>query len=281
MPDQTTLDQTTAEEEKKEATKGGIPVLRTLKTDTADYIKEKKVSLVDIAAETAKRGGLKYGEEKSKAIFVKIIAIAAVIAIVAGAGLAGFFLFKKEQKKQQPVAVLIKPIIVADDQIEANVDQGQIKAAIQSQIKPNHLLNILIAKKTGEFFSGLGINPPAGFFDSLDDRFMLAKFYLTKDWPILILKIKSYDSAFAGMIKWEEGILEDLNGLFSLENIDYGKGFEDKEIQNKDTRVLKDKNGNLVLIYSFINQKYLVITTGEEPLIEIFRRFSSPQYLNE
>lgn len=281
MPDQTTLDQTITEEEKKEATKGGIPVLRTLKTDTADYIKEKKVSLIDIAAETAKRGGLKYGEEKNKAIFVKIIAIAAVIVIVAGAGLAGFSLFKKEQKKQQPVSALIKPIIVADDQIEANLDQGQIKAAIQSQIKPNHLLNILIAKKTGEFFSGLGINPPAGFLDSLDDRFMLAKFYLTKDWPILIFKIKSYDSSFAGMIKWEGAISEDLSDLFNLENIDYGKSFEDKEIQNKDTRVLKGKNGNLVLIYSFINQKYLIITTGEEPLIETFRRFSSPQYLNE
>jgi len=35
------------------------------------------------------------------------------------------------------------------------------------------------------------------------------------------------------------------------------------------------------LIYSFINRNYLVITQDEEPLKEIFRRFSSSQYLNE
>jgi len=101
---------------------------------------------------------------------------------------------------------------------------------------------------------------------------MLSKFYLSKDWPILILSIRSYESAFAGMLKWEKTMGQDLSAIFNSAN---AGDFQDKEIQNHDTRT------NSVLIYSFINRNYLVIVQNEEPLKEIFRRFSSPQYLNE
>jgi hypothetical protein len=84
------------------------------------------------------------------------------------------------------------------------------------------------------------------------------------------------------MIKWEGNIVNDLKAIFPAPlETKFLMGFEDKEIQNHDTRVLNDRDGNSVLIYSFINQKYLVIAQNEEPIKEIFRRFSLPQYLNE
>jgi hypothetical protein len=268
--------------------KGKIPALRTLKTDTAEFV-QKGVSLVDIAAEEAKRGGLKYEEKTKKFPLRKIILIAVMIVIIVGIGLVGFWFWTKNQQEKQGTQLLAQPILVAEDQIEIVPDAknpqkflNNLQNTLQSQIRPNHLLNVFVALDSREFLKTIGANPPPEFLYSLDSKFMLAKFYLTKDWPILLFKIRDYDSAFAGIIKWERFMAADLQGILLLPNLDnINNFFEDKVIQNHDTRVLNDKNGNSLLLYSFINRNYLVLTTNEEPLKEIFRRFSLPQYLNE
>ena len=50
--------------------------------------------------------------------------------------------------------------------------------------------------------------------------------------------------------------------------------FEDLIIKSKNARVLKDTAGNVVLLYSFLNDKYLLITTNEQIFKEVFGRFS-------
>ena len=50
--------------------------------------------------------------------------------------------------------------------------------------------------------------------------------------------------------------------------------FTDKVIQNKDTRILQ-KDGRIIFLYSFIDEKTLVITTGEKPFEEILKRLHS------
>ncbi len=268
--------------------KSNIPALRTLKTDTAEFVEKGGVSLVDIATEEAKRSGLKYKEKISKVPFKKIILISIGVFVIIGIGFGGYWFFTKNQQEEQSNQLLARPILAADDQIEVFVDLenpqkflNNLQSAIQSQIRPNHLLNIFVPLDSREFLKIIGTNPPLEFPYSLDSKFMLAKFYLTKDWPILVFKIRDYDSAFAGIIKWERYMAADLQGLFLSQNLNNANNFfEDKVVQNHDTRILNDKDGNSILIYSFINRNYLVITTNEEPLKEIFRRFSLPQYLN-
>jgi len=265
-----------------------IPALRTLKTDTAEFVQKGGVSLVDIAAEEAKKRGLRPDEGNGKIPFKKIILIIIGAFVVIGLGLAGSWFFTKNQQEEQATQLLAQPILAADDQIEVSLDLEEpqkflnnLQNAIGSQIRLNHLLNIFVALDSGEFLRMIGANPPQDFLYSLDSKFMLAKFYFAKDWPILVFKIRDYDSAFAGIIKWERFMAMDLQGLFPSPNLNNTNNFfEDKVIQNHDTRILNDKDGNSVLIYSFINRNYLVLTTNEEPLKEIFRRFSLPQYLN-
>lgn len=294
MPDSTDKMTTGPEETEKGVSK--IPALRTLKTDTAEYVKKSGASLVSIAAEgAAASGGLKFREIKKKPAF-KIIILSAVM-VVAGIGLILFFLFGKGKTEEPPQISLIKPILVSDEQVEIAVDFSKgdniekIKKAVEKQTGVNKFLYIALVKQDGEqkrlagtqdFFQLIKADLPLGLIDSLDNKFMLAKFYLSKDWPILLFKIKSYEYAFSGMLEWEKKMSGDLAEVFSLNNISEIQGiFEDKEIQSRDTRLLKDKEGNPVLFYSFINRDYLVITTNEEPLKEIFRRFSLPQYLNQ
>lgn len=53
--------------------------------------------------------------------------------------------------------------------------------------------------------------------------------------------------------------------------------FEDKIIRSKDVRVLKNTAGKIILLYSFLDQKNLVITTNERTFGELLDRFFSSQ----
>jgi len=266
-----------------EQEKSELKGLRTLQTDAQEYMK-KGVSFAEIAAEASKRQDLSSEKETTKISLKKIALISIIIVIIVGVGLGSFWLFNRKEQEKQSVSLGSKSILVSDQQVEAGADLNSIRSALKTSVRLNNLLYISMVVKPEDFFKLIKANPPTELTDSLTDSppaggFMLSKFYLSKDWPILIFKIRSYELAFSGMIKWEKTMSDDLSEIFSPSKP--GFDFQDKEIQSHDTRILYDENGNSVLIYSFINRKYLVIAQNEEPIKEIFRRFSFPQYLNE
>lgn len=54
--------------------------------------------------------------------------------------------------------------------------------------------------------------------------------------------------------------------------------FEDAVIRNKEVRVLKNDEGKIVLLYSFIDPSTIVITTNEYTFIEILTRYASKRF---
>ena len=86
----------------------------------------------------------------------------------------------------------------------------------------------------------------------------------------LLMRVDSYENAFAGMLDWEKNLKEDLLPLFQPEEliatIPNDAVFHDVTIKNKDARALTDAGGKSVLIYSFYNQNLLIITTTESAL---------------
>ncbi len=279
------------EKQKEQKENRGLPVLRTLKTDSSEYIKEKGISIIDIVAAQVKKripSGIEEADEFNKKI-KKILLISVLGLIFVGAGLGGFLIFTKSQKSKQPISVLTKPILVADEEKEIILD-GIWNPAFQTQ--ENKLLYLAVIKQLketkrmatlSEFFGNLKIIPPFDLLDVFENKFMFAIFRSGSDLPVLILNVKSYEKAFAAMIKWEKEMADDIEKIFTTNGVSAvpdSFSFIDKEIQNYDARTLNDTDGNIILLYSFINRKYLVITTGEKALKEIIRRFSLPYYLN-
>lgn len=282
-----------------EESKRKIFGIRTLKTDTAEYVKDKKISLIDVAAAESKKGGLVSETKTEKLNFKKLTLILLATIAVGAIAFGGYWFFIKEESDTRQASFSAKPILVADETVEiiAIADDPRnflaaLRGALETPTRISSFLHVSIVKEleeggkrsitTKEFFNFAGIKAYVGIPDYIGDRFMLSKFYFSKEWPILIFKISSYDHVFPGMFKWESSMAEDFQEIFSIENIGNSKGFfEDREIQNRDTRVLYDTDGNVLLIYSFIGKDYMVITVNEEPIKEIYRRFASPQYLNE
>lgn len=293
------------EEEKKEINKNEkwkIPAFRTFKTDSSKYIQKKDISIIDIAASQARAG--KRFEDKTpppkKYVIPLLILLPATVALLATA----WYLFFKRPQPVIPPGSLPKPIILAEDEKEVVVNPdistdnaSKIKKALHSSVPAGEnklvyipIITVTITEdnlekksliKPKDFFNIFDMIPPTGFYSGIEDRFMLAKFETDQNLPVLILKIKSYDNSFASMIKWENSLVQDFSPLFEINsNSGLDTFFQDKELKNKDVRIVYNEENEPIFLYSFINRNYLIITTSQVSLEEIFRRFRLPQYFN-
>ena len=103
----------------------------------------------------------------------------------------------------------------------------------------------------------------------------------TKDL-FMFLKVKSFSDIFPVMQNWESKMLYDLHGFFGVKlspetNYLFTKSFEDGIVANKNARILRDNNGQIVLMYVFADDNSIVITNSENAVSEIILRLNSSQ----
>lgn len=121
----------------------------------------------------------------------------------------------------------------------------------------------------------LGPNMPASLERSFENRYMLGIYAFETNEPFLILTTKDYPSAYAGMLRWEKDMPDDLGKMFSIPDNTSSTtpAFSDESIRNKDLRILKDQSNKTVLIYSFIDKNTLVITKNESIFNAILAKY--------
>lgn len=123
---------------------------------------------------------------------------------------------------------------------------------------------------TADFFSLLKSKAPSSLVRAFNPLFMFGLVNGNPNHTFILIKLDSYDNAFAGMISWEKNMADDILSLFAsndtVRSIASQTPFGDTTIKNKDARILKDINGQTVLLYSFYNNNMLIITDNEETL---------------
>lgn len=98
----------------------------------------------------------------------------------------------------------------------------------------------------------------------------------------LLVKMRSVADVFEPMRIWEAKMFSDLHGLFKTDiNADTAylltEDFTDGIIQNKNARILYDKNDNIVMMYVYIADDTLIITNSEPAVAEVIARLASGQ----
>ncbi len=254
-----------------------------------EYMKQRDLSLVDIAAETAKRR--RYDEEEETTQSRRFLfLIGGVILLVAGLAVGGY-LFFSGNKAGAPTANLQPPksLVLSEKQKIITLTSerrseliSSAQNALGAPIAITTVLDIPILEKTPEATNFLGasdlfrilqINPPANLIQSLDGSFTLGVFYLKKNSPFLVFGIQNYDLALSGMLSWEKNIANDLGDILLIKNQPKGiPEFHDIIIKNYDSRILYDSSNNPVLIYTFIGKIYLIITVDADTVQELIRR---------
>jgi hypothetical protein len=124
-----------------------------------------------------------------------------------------------------------------------------------------------------EVFTFLNTNLSKKTIRAFDASFMMGSVTATKNnEPFLIIRSYNFDVLFAGLLSWEPTIYSDLSPFFGDAPL-ANTSFKDAVRGNASTRILYDGTGKEVLLYSFINQDTVVITTSGEALAKIITRF--------
>jgi hypothetical protein len=150
--------------------------------------------------------------------------------------------------------------------------------------------DVTIPLKSYDFLPLIAPHAPPDFVRSLKQAYMLGVHVYDGNQPFLILSVYSYEQAYSGMLAWEPYLKSDLAPLFNYLPHNHGttatdatttadsttqfiqSGFVDKIILNHDSRALVDNNGNIYLLWTFIDSNTLIITTNESTLREVISR---------
>lgn len=124
-----------------------------------------------------------------------------------------------------------------------------------------------------EFLKVLGSHAPGSLVRAFNPLFMLGSFResSTSDRAstFLIIKLVSFENAFAGMLLWEKNLSQDIGPLFATIELSREvvpeSVFTDIVDRNKDIRMLS-LGDQPILLYAFFERNFLVITDSIETL---------------
>jgi hypothetical protein len=105
------------------------------------------------------------------------------------------------------------------------------------------------------------------------DKYMLGVYSFDTNEPFIILTTNDFSSSFAGMLKWEHTMTNDVGAWFGLPESTSTPFFIDEEFRNKDLRLLKDEKNKTILLYSFIDKNTLIITKSENVFTALVSKY--------
>lgn len=280
--------------------------IRTYQGDIAAALHKEDASLVSIQiAEKAKQDLLKKNtsvpeteKEDEGGIQIKSIALfLGGLILIGAAGFAGWYSYTTYLKKTAvPIIVIPQnrflPVASTENIDTTSLTKQALVSLIQSEKKNaltgGNLLHIELRKgaledspllNTTEFLLLAEAKPPANLVRAFDPLFMLSVLGGTPESTVILIKIDSYENAFAGMLEWEKSLREDLLPFFTSEagiaSVPPGTAFSDITIKNKDARILVDESGKGALIYTFYNQNLLIITDNEASLRTMLQKLDT------
>ncbi|PIS13577.1 MAG: hypothetical protein COT67_01035 [Candidatus Tagabacteria bacterium CG09_land_8_20_14_0_10_41_14] len=272
------------EQQKKTEEKTDLHALRTFKSDLSETLKEGKMSIADIYL---KQKEIPQNGRKTESQYLKRAALFSFIALaMTAAGVFIFFLIagnngeEPQNVQEAPPAILIneQEIIL---EVSDKTDFGnKFSLLFEKSYNAGNLIYLPV-KTTGgiyltskDFLNLLESNAPGLTTSFITEKIQLSLLNLQRLHPILILEIQKgqYDSAFAGLLRWEKQLPQDLNFILSKgETPPRAVFFEDKLIKNQSVRALK-KEGETIMLYSVFNKKYIIITDDEIAFEEIIKR---------
>ncbi len=132
----------------------------------------------------------------------------------------------------------------------------------------------LAVLSTSEFLSALESKAPGSLVRAFDPLFMFGNYRAS---TFIIIRLSSFENAFAGMLAWEKDLARDIGPLFAtsglLRDIAPESVFIDTIDRNKDIRMLAFED-QVVLLYSFFDNNMLIITDSIETLRTIIDRLT-------
>lgn len=277
----------------------GIKSIHTYTSDMADAIRENEASVIKIAlAEKEKREREKIYKEAEGTKSSKFFLALGGLVLIVGAIFGSYFFFKKgtEAPVTENTIKDIDTLISFDQKVFIDATDARIQTDLYNLIKDelskeSPLLSIKAIILTEDLGNGkrlfpienlisvLGDRAPGSLMRTLDEGYMLGSYNDShgQEHVFLILKVKDYNQAYASMLEWEKTLLEDMFILFRKDlgvegQALFEKSWKDIIINNRDARIIYDKESNELLYYIFPDKNTLIITDNQDTIKEVTLR---------
>ncbi len=334
----------TAEQKKK--SDAMVQSLETFRGDIEKLMRSGDVSAVSIASAQARQNQqdaervseikkVSTTPDRSRAMLLYGTGGALFLCAV---GIVSYVLFRPTTVAVQTPAAA--PFILVDDtaevQIAPNETRGDVIAAL-TDVKAKTALSlglvgriepVAAATTTNTSATPTGAQPlldllapdiPDALLRNIEPTFLLGVHSFDTNQPFLILKIDSYEQAFAGMLAWEPTMHQDLSPLFdytpsphintdtaavvtndasSTDTADNNTNsatpfntavaqppgfmqtiFVDTVVENHDARALKNSAGDVYFLWTFLDRNTLLITTNPYTVREVINRLKNAPVL--
>ncbi len=212
-----------------------------------------------------------------------------VLASALGIGASYYFFVLKDAPQQIAVVYTIPSLITVPDQQPVTLQEHSLLLADMQQLIQNApgALQIYptIENEDGvqpapasDILQKLAFQAPGSFTRSIREIVFGAS---SRTAPFMVLHTATFDTAFAGMLAWEKTMSADLAPLFGepvVETFDPSARtatqvreafFKDTIASNRNVRLLLDEKGDDRIIYTFVDQNTILITTTRESLEEL------------
>lgn len=266
-----------------------VKPLQTYQSDVADAIRAKDESVASISLAEKKRGEDRgYVAPVDRSGSTKIVAgLLGLILLGTGIFIIYITLIKKNEDLKPIVIPKPTTLVSASKEGALNVLGLQTSSLFQEMVREGNALGVsegslgaikLVRENDtritpAEFLALTGWNIPNTLARALTD-FMIGVYGKELGIePFVILKVESFDLAFSGMLSWEKNIANDMAGLFTPTEGTFRDGF----IKNRDVRAVRDSEGNITLLYSFLDPETIVITQSSEAFVAILNQFTTNQ----
>ena len=299
--------ETQYQELEKRLSKSSIERLRTYQGDVATAIQKNNGSVAKIAlAEVKKQQRKEDAREAASPSSPKnlIIIIASMILLLGGTGFISYpyvlkFLSATTAVPAAPSQLdQRKRIILTDNQLLMTIsDSGDLASQLRTMVRSgakgaigtvaeigfSNAAGSVGQAKARDFLSALAPHIPASLLSAVSSDFLFGVRFSEVPQPFLILKTDFYQSAFAGMLEWEQNMLSDIGPVFLMQNLNDAElgalKFRDTVIENRDARIVSDSGGNILFLYAFLDQNTLLMASSQATLHEILTRYQSARLI--
>ncbi len=260
--------------------------IRTFQGDVAEALAKQNESLVSLSRKEHARAE---APTPTKSSSISYLLISLLLLALAGGG--GYYSYNLYQANVTPPKVE-RPagqFITAESEAKLNISNltrdeifAQFNQAL-AEIKPTELRHVVMSlgvgtttkqASIGDILNFISANVPGSLVRSFESAPMLGALGQSH---FFIIKLNSYPNAFSGMLAWEGSMATDLSGFFAnREGLEQTRNnFKDIIWRNKDTRALySNESSTPVLLYSFYNSEYLIVTDQFTTLDTIIERLT-------
>lgn len=290
----------------------GISSVRTLKLDLDTHIKEKNISGISAAVMEDQKRRQKQAQESDvliteEAKSKKVVKLAFIfIAVAIGSGVVfynrqnisnyiSYIIGQEDGVTGEDQKNLLEPIIFVETSKTLDITgktSREALAMVRSEVKDADLrigaIESVLLSKNGkilsgfsDFYSALNISVPDALSRLVDDHFTFGLYSSIENGGFIILKTKFLEKAYAELLAWEgESMAQDILPVLSPKAVTdeiIRQQFTDELIKNINTRILKDKNGEVYMIYAFLDKDILVMSGNRPTFLEVLRRYNTPK----